>query len=71
MATMVVTPQTRPPAMAPCLDAPLLPEDLTVDFGTTVVDEEGGTDTTLSGVSITSPGMISGASKKKDGWLDE
>ena len=70
MAAMVVTPQTKPLAMTPCLD-PLLPEDLVVDFGTTVEDEEGGGDTTLLGVSMSSPEMISGASKKKDGWLDE
>ena len=64
MAAMVVTPQTKPLAMTPCLD-PLLPEDLVVDFGTTVEDEEGGGCTTLSGVSISSPELISGVSKKK------
>jgi hypothetical protein len=58
MATMVMTPQKRPPALETCFDLPFA-----VVCDTTVWVGVG----TTAGVLISSPGMTSGASNADDG----
>ena len=67
MAAMVVTPQTRPPALETCFDPPVFPEKgmAVVGCGATVWLGVG----TAAGVFISSPGMTSGVSKEDDGWV--
>ena len=74
---MVVTPQTRPPALETCFDPPLLPVfpekgiavvimvGVVVGCGATVWVGVG----TAAGVLISSPGMTSGESKENDDWF--